>query len=98
MSPLYTRDINYTDNFARNVSGMEQNGYISTRRTEARGSGNDGNYVNHGQLYSQTSNLFPDDNDTLTDDSAKWELEGQKDSIPRRWWRNGWCRECKRNR
>ena len=81
MSPLYTRDINYTDNFARNVSGMEQNGYISTRRTEARGSGNDGNYVNHGQLYSQTSNLFPDDNDTLTDDSAKWELEGQKDSI-----------------
>ena len=81
MSPLYTRDINYTDNFARNVSGMEQNGYISTRRTEARGRENDGNYVNHGQLYSQTSNLFPDDNDTLTDDSAKWELEGQKDSI-----------------
>lgn len=81
MSPLYTRDINYTDNFARNVSGMEQNGYISTRRTEARGSGNDGNYVNHGQLYSQTSNLFPDDNDTLTDDSAKWELDGEKDSI-----------------
>ena len=81
MSPSYVSDINYTDNFARNVSGMEQNGYISTRRTETRGSGNDGNYVNHGQLYSQTSNLFPDDNDTLTDDSAKWELEGQKDSI-----------------
>ena len=81
ISPSYTRDINYTDNFARNVSGMEQNGYISTRRTESRGSSNDGNYVNHGQLYNQTSNLFPDDNDTLTDDSSKWELEGQKDSI-----------------
>lgn len=81
MSPSYVSDINYTDNFARNVSGMEQNGYISTRRTEARGSGNDGNYVNHGQLYSQTSNLFPDDNDTLTDDSTKWELDGEKDSI-----------------
>jgi len=80
-APSYVSNLNYTDNFARNVNGMEQNGYLSTRRAESRGSDNDGNYVNHGQLYGQTTNLFPDDNDSLTDDIAKWELEGEKNSI-----------------
>lgn len=80
ISPSYVSEINYTDNFARNVEGQEHFGYISTRRNET-GAGDNENYVNHGQLYSQTTNLFPDDNDTLTDDSVKWELQGEKNSI-----------------
>lgn len=80
ISPSYVSELNYTDNFARNVEGQEHFGYISTRRNET-GAGDNENYVNHGQLYSQTTNLFPDDNDTLTDDSVKWELQGEKNSI-----------------
>lgn len=65
-SPSYASDINYTDNFARNIDGDEKAGFNTTRYVETE---NSGNYVNHGQLYSKTTNVYYDDNDTGTFDN-----------------------------
>lgn len=58
-SPSYASDINYTDNFARKIDGEEKKKTNATRYAESEYSGN---YVNHGQLYSKTTNLYYDDN------------------------------------
>lgn len=76
-SPSYVMDINYTDNFARYVDTAEKDGQLSTRQ---RIENNTGNYSNHGNLYGEVSNLFPDDNDSLTDSDMKWKV-GDRDSI-----------------
>lgn len=62
-SPTYATDINYTDNFARQIDGDEKAGINTTRYAEEE---NSGNYVNHGQLYSKTTNVYYDDNGTGT--------------------------------
>lgn len=62
-SPSYASDINYTDNFARQIDSDEKHGKNTTRYSQNDYSGN---YVNHNQVYSKTTNVYYDDNDTGT--------------------------------
>lgn len=64
-SPSYASDINYTDNFARQIDSDEKSGINTTRYAETE---NSGNYTNHNQVYSKTTNVYYDDNDTGTFD------------------------------
>lgn len=75
-SPTYASDINYTDNFARQIDGDEKHGINTTRYAEDE---NSGNYVNHGQLYSKTTNVYYDDNGTGTFDEQM--TNGNQNSI-----------------
>lgn len=77
-SPTYATDINYTDNFARQIDGDEKAGKTSTRKSIAD---NNGNYVNHGQLYYATQNLYYDDNGTGTFEADKIDFNGNQNSI-----------------
>jgi len=65
----YTQDNNYLENFQR---------YDAKETTTRSGWRNDNiqNYVNHNQLYGETINVYPDDNDTGTGkftESEKWD-------------------------
>ena len=65
----YTQDNNYLENFQR---------YDAKETTTRSGWRNDNiqNYVNHNQIYGETINVYPDDDDTGTGnftESEKWD-------------------------
>ena len=66
----YTQDNNYLENFQR---------YDAKETTTRSGWRNDNiqNYVNHNQVYGETINIYPDDDDTGTSkftESEKWDF------------------------
>ena len=83
-SPSYAEDINYTDNFAKQIDGIEKKGLISTRNVI---SDNSGNYVNHNQLYSKNTNLYYlegfdyDDNKNYTLSDVAIDTDSNQNSI-----------------
>lgn len=68
LSPSYAQDVNYVENFVRPVDVAEQGGIDSTRRKVPSNGGNIGNI---NEVYTETNNLFYDDNERLTGDAQR---------------------------
>lgn len=66
LSPSYTQDLNYVENFVRPIDSDEQIGVNSTRQKLDA----DNNIGNINEVYTETKNLYYDDKDRLTGEAA----------------------------
>lgn len=70
LSPSYAQDLNYVENFVRQIDADEQIGVNSTRQKL----GADKNIGNINKIYTETKNLYYDDKGRLTGEAAGSEM------------------------